>query len=106
MTGVLVTAAVAPLLASPSLRSEQVSQMVLGEGAEVLERNGRLLRVQTLLDRYEGWLAAGYAVEVTLTDAEAWIADAAWSEGAIILSSGGIAVRVPRCGTQIGRAHV
>ena len=32
MNGALVTATVAPLLAAPSVRSEQVSQLVLGEG--------------------------------------------------------------------------
>ena len=68
VNGALVTATVAPLLAAASLQSEQVSQLVLGEGAEVIEANGDMLRVRTLLDNYSGWIAAGYTEPFTLGD--------------------------------------
>lgn len=95
MSGILLRVAVAPLLSGPSLGAEQVSQLVLGEGAEVLERQGAMLRVRTLLDQYDGWLHAGYAHELPLADAAAWVAGAAWSEGALLEGPDGVAIRVP-----------
>lgn len=95
MNGLLVTATVAPLLAAPSLQSEQVSQMVLGEGAEVLEISGEMLRVRTLLDDYAGWIAAGYVAPLPLAEVEHWLANAAWSDGALLSDSVGIAIRAP-----------
>jgi gamma-D-glutamyl-L-lysine dipeptidyl-peptidase len=95
MTGILVTASVAPLLAAASLRSEQLSQLVLGEGAEVLEIAGDMLRVRTLLDQYEGWLAAGYATVLPIGEVESWLASAAWSAGALLQDRSGLAIRAP-----------
>jgi len=95
MTGILVTATVAPLLAAPSLRSELLSQLVLGEGAEVLETQGDMLRVRTLLDSYVGWVAAGYAVQLRIGEVESWLAGAAWSEGALLSDGTGVAIRAP-----------
>jgi len=93
VTGLLARVAVAPLLAAPSLGTEQVSQLVLGEGAEVLERQGAMLRVRTLLDAYEGWIHSGYVHQLPLADAVAWVANAAWSEGALLEGPDGNAVR-------------
>jgi cell wall-associated NlpC family hydrolase len=95
MNGLLVTAAVAPLLATPSLRSEQVSQLVMGEGAEVLDSHYEMLQVRTLLDSYEGWIAEGYVVPLPLGDVETWLAGAGWSEGALLKTRAGMAVRAP-----------
>jgi hypothetical protein len=95
MNGLLVTAAVAPLLATPSLRSEQVSQLVMGEGAEVLDSHYDMLHVRTLLDNYEGWIAEGYVVPLPLAEVETWLAGAGWSEGALLNSCGGMAIRAP-----------
>ncbi|HEY4319754.1 MAG TPA: C40 family peptidase [Gemmatimonadales bacterium] len=95
MTALLVTATVAPLLAAATLRSEQVSQLVLGEGAEVLEREGEMLRVRTLLDGYQGWIAAGYVAELPLAEVEMWLAAAGWSQGALLSDRAGVAIRVP-----------
>jgi hypothetical protein len=95
MTAVLVTASVAPLLASPSLRSEQLTQLVLGEGAAVLETQGDMLRVRTLLDQYEGWLATGYTTRQPIGEVEAWLATAAWSGGALLCDAEGQALRAP-----------
>ncbi|HEY4099386.1 MAG TPA: C40 family peptidase [Gemmatimonadales bacterium] len=95
MSGLLVTASVAPLLATPSLRSEQASQLVLGEGAEILETRGDMLRVRTLLDRYEGWIATGYVALLPLGEVETWLASAGWSAGALLGTTSGQAVRAP-----------
>ena len=101
MNGLLVTATVAPLLTAPSLKSEQLSQLVLGEGAEVLETQGEMLRVRTLLDDYQGWIAAGYVEQLTLGEVESWLARAVWSEGGVVNASSGFAVRVPHRGRVI-----
>lgn len=95
MNGLLVTATVAPLLATPSLRSEQVSQLVLGEGAEVLDSHYDMLHVRTLLDDYEGWLAEGYVVPLPLAEVETWLASAGWSQGALLNTRSGMAIRAP-----------
>jgi hypothetical protein len=73
------------MLAQATLRAEQVSQLVLGETATVLESAGEWRRIATDYDRYEGWVYAGYLVEATDADADAWRRDAiAWSNGAIV----------------------
>lgn len=95
MKGLLVTAAVAPLLAMPSLQGEQVSQLVLGEGAEVIGAQGDMLHVRTLLDSYTGWIAAGYVAQLPLGEVEGWLANAAWSEGALLRDGAGVAIRAP-----------
>jgi cell wall-associated NlpC family hydrolase len=95
MNGLLVTATVAPLLAEPSLRSEQVTQLVLGEGAEILDSHHDMLHVRTSLDRYEGWIAAGYVARLPLDEVAAWLADAAWSLGALLTNQAGMAIRAP-----------
>lgn len=76
---------IAPLFAEPSLRTEQVSQLVLGETAEVLQADGEWRRLRTSLDRYEGWVHAGYILELEADAVERWRADAAgWSLGAVV----------------------
>jgi cell wall-associated NlpC family hydrolase len=115
LTQVLARAAIAPVFAESSLRSEQVTQLVLGETAEVLERAGEWHRVRTGLDRYEGWIHGGYVLEVTGADAARWREQAeGWSTGATLrvgahlfrlplrarVAFDGAAVRLPdgRCG--------
>lgn len=90
MSAVIVTAAVAPLLSTPSIRAEQVSQLVFGEAAEVLATEGAMYRVRSLIDGYQGWLARGYAEEAAQADAEAWLAGAGWCDGASIRTSDGV----------------
>ncbi len=83
MSAVIARSSVAPLHAEPSLRTEQVSQLVLGETAEVLAAEGAWLRVRNDVDHYEGWLHRGYAVECDAAAAARWRAEAdGWSEGA------------------------
>ncbi len=84
MNGAIVTTSVVPLLSAPQLSSAQLTQLVIGEGAEVIETSGAMLRVRTCLDAYEGWLHRGYVTVVPMGEVEAWLVSAAWSEGALI----------------------
>lgn len=83
MSAVIARAAVAPLYREASLRTEQVSQLVLGETADVLETSGTWHRVRTVVDRYEGWVHGGYLREVDAGEAARWREEAdGWSAGA------------------------
>lgn len=91
----IARATIAPLFAEPTLRAEQVSQLVLGETAEVLVSDGEWRRIRAGLDGYEGWVHAGYVVEVASDEAESWRTDAkGWSLGATV-SISGVLVRLP-----------
>lgn len=91
----IVTAAVAPLVAAPAIRAEQVSQLLLGETAEQVEQHGEWRRVRAARDGYEGWLNVGYAIEREPEQAAAWRDRArARSEGAV-LAADGHRVRLP-----------
>lgn len=57
--GLLVTAAIAPLLAEPQAGAEQVSQRLAGAELEVLEVRAHWFRVRGR-DGYEGWVHSGY----------------------------------------------
>ena len=94
-TDIIARAPIAPLCAQPSLRAEQVSQLVLGEGAELLETSNDWRRVRTYADAYEGWVHSGYLAEVDRLEAEDWQRDATgWSLGAT-LQIGDHRVRLP-----------
>jgi gamma-D-glutamyl-L-lysine dipeptidyl-peptidase len=89
VTSLIVTSGIAPLLASPTVRSEQVSQLVLGETAEILAQEGEWRRVRSRLDRYEGWVHFGYGAEVEEQVAEEWRRKAdGWSVGALLQIDG------------------
>jgi hypothetical protein len=95
MTSVIAHAAIAPVLAQAAVRAEQVTQLVLGETAVVLERTGEWRRVCTHTDDYDGWVHAGYLTEVEDPVAAEWRASATgWSEGAAI-RVGNIRVLLP-----------
>lgn len=90
MSSVIARAALAPVLAEPSIRGEQVTQLVLGETAVLLESSGEWRRVCTHADDYDGWIHAGYLAELDDPAVDEWrVAAAAWSEGAVIRSAGG-----------------
>lgn len=59
MTALVVTAAIAPLLAEPRAASEQRSQALAGHDLTVLEARDAWYRVSGE-DGYEGWVHAGY----------------------------------------------
>ena len=92
---VVARAAVVPLQAEPTLRAEQVSQLVLGETAAVLEASGEWRRVRCDLDGYQGWVHLGYLVELDDSAAAAWRGEATgWSLGAVARSDGDV-LRLP-----------
>jgi gamma-D-glutamyl-L-lysine dipeptidyl-peptidase len=87
--------AITPVFLQPTLRTEQVTQLVLGETGEVLETAGDWRRVRTDFDGYEGWVHAGYALEAPAAEAARWREAAqGWSEGAT-LRVGDQEVRLP-----------
>jgi hypothetical protein len=95
MTTLIASAVLAPVHAEPSVRAEQVNQLVLGETAEVLERSGEWIKVRTYSDDYTGWVHAGYFSEVEDSVAEDWRANASgWSEGAAV-RIGGSHISIP-----------
>lgn len=78
------------MMAEPSLRSEQVSQLLLGETGEVVAVDGTWLRVRCAFDGYEGWVHRGYLVECDAAAAARWRAEAdGWSEGAVVETHAG-----------------
>jgi gamma-D-glutamyl-L-lysine dipeptidyl-peptidase len=94
-TAFIARAAVCPLVTDATLRAEQVNQLVLGEGGEILEVRGQWRRIRVALDGYEGWVHAGYGVEVDDAATTAWTRDATgWSHGAR-LRIGDAQVRLP-----------
>jgi hypothetical protein len=89
MPAAIARAAIAPVLAEPRVRAEQVTQMVLGETAAVTDHNGDWRRVCTHADGYDGWINAGYLSEVEDSVAESWRSRAdGWSEGAAVRIGG------------------
>lgn len=86
---VIVRAAIAPVFAQPSLRVEQVSQLVLGETGSLEERSGEWRRIRCDHDGYQGWVHAGYVVETDRVTADRWRRDASgWSFGATVAVAG------------------
>jgi hypothetical protein len=95
MTVAIVRAAIAPLFAQPSLRAEQISQLVLGETGRVEETAGEWRRITGDHDGYPGWMHAGYLVETDPAAADRWRREAGgWSLGAT-LRVAGQRVRLP-----------
>ncbi len=93
MLAVIARSTIVPLLAEPSVRAEQHTQLVLGETADVLASDGEWRRLRTHLDRYEGWTHAGYVLEADEGTVELWRGEAeGWSLGAVVTVAG---VEVP-----------
>jgi len=90
---VVGVAAVTPLLAAPTVRAEQVSQLVLGETAELLAADGEWRRLRGTHDGYEGWAHRGYLRPIDAAALERW-RGAGWSHGAE-LDAGGARVPLP-----------
>lgn len=85
MPAAIARAAIAPVLAEPRVRGEQVTQLVLGETAAVTDSTGEWRRVCTHTDGYDGWINSGYLCEVDDSATDAWRSRAgAWSEGATV----------------------
>ncbi len=89
MPAAIARTAIAPVLAEPRVRAEQVTQLVLGETATVSERSGEWRRVCTHFDGYDGWIHSGYLREVEDSAADEWRSQAgAWSDGAMVRIGG------------------
>ena len=107
-TSLIARAGVAPVCREPSPRAEQVTQLVLGETARVLDAQGDWRRVRVDHDRYEGWVHLGYALETDHEIARGWRESAtAWSEGAVVRAEDGAIVRLPlRARVGLARTRV
>jgi cell wall-associated NlpC family hydrolase len=90
---VVGVAAVTPLLAGPTVRAEQVSQLVLGETAALLAADGEWRRLRCTHDGYEGWAHRGYLRELDASELDGW-GTAGWSLGAE-LDADGVRVLLP-----------
>jgi gamma-D-glutamyl-L-lysine dipeptidyl-peptidase len=89
MNTVIATAAIAPVLAAAGVRSEQTSQLILGETGRVHETSGDWLRIRNDVDGYDGWVHRGYVRLASDADAARWRREAtAWSDGARLDSDG------------------
>jgi gamma-D-glutamyl-L-lysine dipeptidyl-peptidase len=85
MPSVVARAAIAPVLAQAGVRSEQVTQLILGETAALIERRGEWIHVCTHADDYDGWIHAGYLTQLDDSAAADWRSRAnGWSEGAVV----------------------
>lgn len=95
MPAAIARAAIAPVLAEPRVRAEQVTQLVLGETAAVVDGSGEWRRVCTTADGYDGWIHSGYLCEMDDSSAEEWRTRATgWSEGAA-MRIGGLPFSLP-----------
>jgi gamma-D-glutamyl-L-lysine dipeptidyl-peptidase len=95
MASVIARSALTPIFRQPSLRAEQVSQLVLGETGHVEEISGEWRRIRCGHDEYEGWVHRGYVVETDGVAADRWRLEASgWSLGAT-LGVAGQRVRLP-----------
>jgi hypothetical protein len=90
MSSVIARAAIAPVLAQAAVRAEQLTQLILGETATLVERKGEWRRVCTHGDEFDGWIHGGYLAEVDDEASAEWRTRAAgWSEGAVLRVNGG-----------------
>ena len=72
MPDVIVLSALAPMHREPDVRSEQVSQMIMGETATVLERQGDWFHLRRDEDDYPGFTHSGYLSPPDASRAAAW----------------------------------
>ena len=90
----LVRSAVAPLNAEPTLRSEQLSQLLAGHPVELIEEQSSWLRVRAP-DGYEGWVNRGYLYDAAAGDAAARFSTRRLSLGCVVREPGGLARALP-----------
>ena len=74
---VTAIAAIAPMLCDPDVKTTQVSQLLHGHIAQVMERNGLWLHVKSA-DGYAGWIHQGYVV--TMPDHVPPLAETGWND--------------------------
>ena len=59
-----------PLRSSPSHKSEMLSQILFGEKYSVSDKSGSWLKVETLFDRYSGWIDTAHLQQTTAYESE------------------------------------
>ncbi|MGH7605211.1 MAG: C40 family peptidase [Gemmatimonadaceae bacterium] len=74
---VTAIAAIAPMLCEPDVRTTQVSQLLHGHIAQVIERKGLWLHIKCA-DAYAGWVHQGYVV--TIPEPVAPLAETGWND--------------------------
>jgi hypothetical protein len=74
---VTAIAAIAPMLCEPDVRTTQVSQLLHGHIAQVVERNGLWLHVKGA-DAYPGWIHQGYVV--TMPEPVPRLSETGWDD--------------------------
>jgi hypothetical protein len=74
---VTAVAAIAPMLCEPDVKTTQVSQLLHGHIAQVVERNGLWLHVKGA-DAYTGWIHQGYVV--TMPEPVPPLAQTGWND--------------------------
>jgi hypothetical protein len=74
---VTASAAIAPMLCEPDVRTTQVSQLLHGHIAQVVERRGLWLNVKGA-DGYPGWVHQGYVV--TMPEPVPPLAETGWND--------------------------
>lgn len=109
-------APIAPVLREPRAPATQETQVLFGHCAEVLETNGKWLRVRGA-DGYEGWMHEGFCEHVDSSECDAWgwDADSEMSMGCSMRDSRGVTTDLPlgailrdgKCvsGRSLGRAR-
>lgn len=58
----LINLPIVPLREEPAHRSQQISQLLFGEGFQVFEMQGEWQKIQTVNDGYMGWMQANQGV--------------------------------------------
>jgi cell wall-associated NlpC family hydrolase len=74
---VTAIAAIAPMLCEPDVRTTQVSQLLHGHVAQVIERRGLWLNIKCA-DQYAGWVHQGYVV--TIPEPVPALAETGWND--------------------------
>jgi cell wall-associated NlpC family hydrolase len=67
MTTIICPLSYIPLRKEASHRSEQTSQLLFGEKAEIIDSKGQWYKVKVLFDGYEGWVERN-AVQISKSD--------------------------------------
>ncbi len=60
-----------PLRSGPSHKSEMLSQVLFGEKYKILEKSGHWMKVETIFDKYQGWLDMDHIQQSEDTDGAA-----------------------------------
>ena len=90
----MVRSAIAPLSAEPTLRSEQLSQLLAGHPVELIEERSSWLRVKAP-DGYEGLVNRGYLFDAVAGDVAARFSTRRISLGCIVREPGGLTRALP-----------